>query len=80
MNNFIEHWDYAPPTQEGYYLMCYGDIITQANVWPIKIVEIRGQLHIFDTAGERSSVEMLSSSYQWAKLIYSPTEIKELKK
>lgn len=80
MNNIIEHWSWNKPTQEGYYLMCYGDIRTQANVWPIKAVEIRDQLHIFDTTGERSSVAMLSDSYQWAKLIYSPTEIKELKK
>jgi len=78
MNNFIKEWSYDKPTEAGYYLRCYGDVETENNVDPVKVVKVRDQMFVLDTKGERTSISTLSDHYKWAKLIYSPTEIKEL--
>ena len=78
MNNFIKEWSWERPTEEGYYLMCYGDVRTAANVEPISIVHKFDHLSVIDLKGERTALDSFGGSYQWAKLIYSPIQIKEL--
>jgi hypothetical protein len=77
--NFVTEWSWDKPTEEGLYLMCYGDIETRDNVWTADVETIQGQLSFYDPdLREYVSVESLSSSCKYAKLVFSPSEIKEL--
>ena len=76
MNNIINNWSYFKPTEPGDYLICWGDVETPANV------EF-DQFKIVDGVLIDSSKNLVSgylNSYKFARLVYSPTEIKELDK
>lgn len=74
MNNIINNWSYEKPTEAGDYLVCFGDLETEANVRFERFSIDNGQLRTSD--GESISY---SGSYKFARLVYSPTEIKEIK-
>ena len=62
--NKITSWTYDKPTEEGDYLCCYGDVETPKNVEFIRIDEY--------------CVRVFSNSYKFARLVYAPSELKEL--
>ena len=74
MNNIINNWSWEKPTEPGDYLCCQGDIETEANITWERFVKVDGQLE--DNCGVLSSE--YHSSYKFARLVYSPTEIKEI--
>ena len=72
MNNIINNWSYDKPTEPGDYLVCYGDVETSQNVFHVRLSEVHGQLR-----GEDGfQLSTLSPSYKFARLVYSPSEIK----
>ena len=73
MSNTINNWTYTTPTKSGDYLVCFGDVETPKNVRFERFSLEDGQLRTSD--GEPISY---SSSYKFARLVYSPTEIKEI--
>ena len=74
MNNIINNWSYSKPTEPGDYLVCYGDVETPMNVFHSRFKEADGFLQ--DASGFYPS--NYSDSYKFARLVYSPTEIKEI--
>jgi hypothetical protein len=74
MNNIINNWSYDKPTEPGDYLICWGDVETPANV-------VFDQFKIVDGVLIDSSKNPVSgylNSNKFARLVYSPTEIKEI--
>ena len=74
MNNIINNWSYDKPTEPGDYLCCWGDVETQANVFHAEFRVVRGQLE--DRNGHLLSD--YTENHKYARLVYSPTEIKEI--
>lgn len=74
MNNIIDQWSYEKPTEPGDYLICLGDVETPANV-EFMIFRIVGGL-LMDS--DNNAVADYHRSYKFARLVYSPTEIKEI--
>ena len=75
MNNIINNWSYDKPTEPGDYLVCYGDVDTPMNVQYVCFSAVSGGKLIDGGANE---VKDYSDSYKFARLVYSPTEIKEI--
>ena len=75
MNNIINNWSYETPTLAGEYLICYGDIETPANV-DIVVFTLGEGTTLRD--GEKIDASKYSKSIKFARLVYSPTEIKEI--
>ena len=75
MNNIIENWSYDKPTEEGYYLVCFGDVETPNNVSIDSYEFQKGALR--DKEGLK--VSEYSRSYKFAKLVFAPTEIRRLR-
>ena len=73
--NIITNWSYDKPTQEGHYLCCFGDVETHNNVIIDSYEFQKGALR--DREGLK--VSSYSRSYKFAKLVFSPTEIRGLK-
>jgi hypothetical protein len=74
MNNIINNWDYVKPTEPGDYLICLGDVETEANVYFERITELHGEL--VDRDGDK--IADYNSAHKYARLVYSPVEIKGL--
>ena len=72
--NIIKNWSYDKPTEEGYYLACFGDVETDANVSIEKFEFVRGAMR--DDKGRE--VRKYSSAYKFAKLVFKTTEIRGL--
>jgi hypothetical protein len=72
-NNIINKWSYSKPTEPGDYLVCYGDVETPANVFYVRLSNVYGIL-----SGEDGFQLDHILSYKFARLVYSPTEIKEV--
>ena len=74
MNNIINNWSYDKPTEPGDYLCCQGDVEVSHNVTLERFKSFNGQLKdILNTP-----IDNYHSSYKFARLVYSPTEIKEI--
>jgi hypothetical protein len=74
MNNIINNWSYDKPTEPGDYFVCRGDIETEDNITFEKFKLFNGQL---EDSMDFPSADY-GSSYKFARLVYSPTEIKEI--
>ena len=70
MNNSIKNWSWEPPLQEGLYLACRGDVETQANIQPFKLVEHRSGGMIVDGWQTYSASEVAEwdKSFKFAAL------------
>jgi hypothetical protein len=75
MNNIINNWSWKKPTEPGDYLVCYGDVETPANVSFVRFTKTsNGELYSF----YENRYTFDAGSYKFARLVYSPTEIKEI--
>lgn len=74
MNNIINKWSYSKPTEAGLYLVCKGDVETDDNVECMRFRFVERVLIDRDYVSARK----YHSSYKFARLVYSPTEIKEI--
>jgi hypothetical protein len=74
MNNIINNWSYDKPTEPGDYFVCLGDVETRSNIEFDRFDSARGGL--IDSDGVY--VAGYNESYKFARLVYSPTEIKEI--
>ena len=70
MKNSIINWDWEKPSEDGLYLACRGDVETEANIQPFRLVqsgaEHHGQ-HPWPTY-DRDFVGEWHSSFKFAKL------------
>ena len=73
--NIIKNWSYTPPTKEGDYLVCYGDVETEENTFVFRAKEWQGGLVDKDTGMKISDY---SSHYKFARLVYRPSEVERL--
>ena len=74
MNNIINNWSYDKPTEPGDYLCCKGDVETFQNVNFQRFSLFNGRLsddNLVDICRYHESIK-------FARLVYSPTEIKEI--
>tara|TARA_R110000851_G_scaffold268852_1_gene421573 strand:+ start:763 stop:996 length:234 start_codon:yes stop_codon:yes gene_type:complete len=74
MNNIINNWSYDKPTEPGDYLVCGGDVEAAASVEYMRFRIVSGALVDKDSV----SVREYHNSYKFARLVYSPSEIKEI--
>ena len=74
MNNIINKWSYDKPTEPGDYLTCYGDVEVSENILFERFSNVDGQLQ--DELGYFAIA--YGSHIKFARLVYSPTEIKEI--
>ena len=77
MNNIINNWDYAKPTEPGDYLFCYGDVETKENIEFVRIYYCADNECLIDSDGLLIGPNY-ANGYKFARLVYSPVEIKEL--
>ena len=75
MNNIINNWSYSKPTEPGDYLTCLGDIETEDNV---EFEQFRIEAGSLVSVQHGYQLEDYSPSFKFARLVYSPTEIKEI--
>lgn len=72
-SNPILNWTWEKPTEPGLYLSCRGDLETQENIEPLRLVEEKHGPHLqlngwsCYTAGELSQ---WSQSFKFAKLCF----------
>ena len=45
MKNAIVEWTWTPPTEEGLYLLCLGDVETIDNIQPFRLVKENAEFH-----------------------------------
>jgi len=75
--NIITNWSWDHPADEGDYLVCYGDVETPENVYFIRLRrDPTGTL--VDRENDSRPVLGYPPTYKFAKLIYSPSEIKAI--
>lgn len=73
--NIIASWSWNHPTEEGDYLVCYGDVETSENVFFMRLHhDPTGTL--VDRENDSRPVLGYPPTYKFAKLIYRPSEIK----
>lgn len=70
----VLNWDYQKPTEPGLYLACYGDVETTANIKPVKLIAVNGELFFEDNYG--LSLAEWSSSFKWARLLVGSEAVK----
>ena len=75
MNNQITNWSYDKPTEEGDYLVCWGDVETQANIMHERFIPT-GVKGLQDLSGVYACD--YSNSCKFARLVYASTELKKL--
>ena len=76
MNNIINNWSYSKPTEPGEYFMCCGDVEVKDNVEFQRLRIVDGVLR--DGDGSGYDISRLTSAWKFARLVYSPVEIKEI--
>lgn len=63
------HWTYEKPKEEGYYMICNGDVVVHQNMEPVEIKRnIEGKLFILDFNNNLISLDSISSSWKYAAL------------
>ena len=75
MNNIINNWSYDMPTEPGDYLCCWGDVETKHNISFHRLSE-HHESGLFDQDTGLRLDDITSCKF--ARLVYSPTEIKEI--
>lgn len=73
MKNAILNWSWDKPTENGFYLMCRGDVEVAENVWAVEVRD--GWLK--DTSTPKVKVEDMSDSFKYAQLVFG-SEAREL--
>lgn len=69
--NTVTNWTYDQPTEEGPYLMCYGDVESFLNIRFVQVLEESGVLRVFeaaDTVGH--PVQGYSPRWKWARVSF----------
>ena len=74
MNNIINNWDNTKPTQPGDYLICLGDVEVSSNVYFERVTYFQDDL----VDGDGVKIADYNSAHKYARLVYSPVEIKGL--
>ena len=75
--NRIEEWVFGKcPEEEGDYLMCYGDVETPNNVFYVRLERNKdGAMADISDRDNKVLMDWDFSSYKFARLIYSPTDL-----
>ena len=77
MNNIINNWSYEKPTEPGDYLICYGDVETKENTDSVSIHYCTDNECLVDCSSLCITGDY-ANGHKFARLVYSPVEIKEL--
>lgn len=83
MLNKIENWSYEKPTEEGYYLVCWGDVETPENVHTVYLaVDAVDVLSCYTSSHRRVwrgtfNQYYSNNSYKFARLLFSLSEIED---
>ena len=81
-NNAITEWSYKKPTEQGDYLVCYGDVETESSVTYERFymastgTTLGHKEELFDSDGVW--LKDYSSSCKYARLIYTSSELKRI--
>jgi len=73
MNNKITNWSWDKPMKAGYYLVCYGDVETEANTSLIKLEDNLYDGQLWDKSSE-TNISEYSDSYKFARLVIGSDE------
>ena len=62
-------WTWTKPTTAGWYMINFGDVVTDANMQPVQIIEKDGQLISIDFNNESVPLKDISNSFKYLELI-----------
>jgi hypothetical protein len=81
-DNIVHNWSYDKPTEQGDYLVCCGDVEVEQSVsyqrfyFASSGITLGRKESLYDEDG--ACLDDYHSSCKYARLIYSPSELKRL--
>jgi hypothetical protein len=64
----IQQWSFKQPTEEGYYMINSGDVVTDLNMEPVKIFKKDNILFLTDFKGDTFPLSNTHSSYKFLNI------------